>query len=78
MIKALPLRRTFFRQWREWRGLTTAEIAEQTGVTETVVLAVESGRLPYSNFFLTGFARAVGADAASVLNRPPQPEQRQA
>lgn len=67
----IPLRRSYFRRWRKWYGLTVAEVAEQIGVLETVVTAIESGRMPYTHSFLASFAAIVGADPWNVLNRPP-------
>ncbi len=69
-------RRTFIRQWREFRGLTLEQLADRVGevlggFTHASLSRIERGLQPYSQDILEAIANALQTDVASLLNRDP-------
>lgn len=64
-------RRTFIRQWREFRDLTLEQLAERVGTTHASLSRVERGLQPYSQALLEDLAEALQTDTASLLMRDP-------
>jgi transcriptional regulator with XRE-family HTH domain len=66
-------RRTFIREWREFRNLTQATLGERlgTGTSASMISRIESGVAPYTQDTLEGLADALGTDPASLLMRNP-------
>jgi transcriptional regulator with XRE-family HTH domain len=68
-------RRTFIRQWREYRGLTLEKLAEQLGVDHSTLSRIELGRRGYTQDRLECLAVALGTDPASLIAcDPAEPE----
>ncbi len=65
-------RRTFIRQWREYRGKTLEQLAEATGITHASLSRIERGLQPYSQAILEALAEALMTDPASLLMRDPK------
>jgi transcriptional regulator with XRE-family HTH domain len=66
-----PLRRTFLRQWREYRNLTQAQAADRIGVAQAQLSRVENGQSPYNQAFLEAAAMAYMCEPADLLVRNP-------
>lgn len=70
-----PRRRTFFRQWREHRGLTQEQLADRLETSVASVSRLENGSQPYTQDTLEALAEAFNTDPASLIMRDPtQPE----
>ena len=64
-------RRTFFRQWREFRGLTQEQLAERVETSVPSISRLENGTQPYTQDTLEALAEALNTDPASLLMRDP-------
>jgi len=64
-------RRTFFRQWREHRGLTQEQLADRLETSVASVSRLESGTQPYTQDTLEALADALNTDPASLIMRDP-------
>lgn len=69
--KRTVFRRTFIRQWREYRGKTLEQLAEATGITHASLSRIERGLQPYSQAILEAIAEALMTDVPSLLMRDP-------
>lgn len=72
----LPLRMTFFKAWREFRGLTLEQLAERmkrhlATVSISTISRVENRQLPYGQAFLEAYAIAVQCEPSDLLNLDP-------
>lgn len=68
-------RRTFFRQWREFRGLTQEQLAGRLETSVASISRIESGTQPYTQDVLEALAEALMTDPASLIMRnPDEPE----
>lgn len=66
-----PLRRTFLRQWREYRNLKQDVAAERIGIERSHLSKIENGRMPYNQAFLEAAAMAYLCEPADLLVRNP-------
>lgn len=64
-------RKTFLREWREYRGRTLEEAAEAIGMTHASLSRIERALQPYSQEMLEALAEYYAADVASLLIRNP-------
>lgn len=69
--KKAPYRRTFLRQWREYRNLTQDQAADRIGVDRSHLSKIENGREPYNQSFLEAAAIAYLCDPPDILMRNP-------
>lgn len=69
------LRKTYFKEWREHRGLTQDQVADRIGTTKTRVSNKENRKEPYDQFYLEALAQALNTDPASLLMRNPNDDQ---
>ena len=67
-----PLRRTFLRQWREYRNLSQDAAADRIGVSRTLLSLVENGKAPYNQSFLEAAAMAYMCEPQDLLVRNPK------
>lgn len=67
-------RRTFFKEWREHRGLSQERLADRMGTSVASVSRIESGKQPYTQDYLEALAYALQTDPASLLMRDPSDE----
>lgn len=72
--KPRPQRRTFLRQWREYRQLTQEAAAERIGMDRTTLSRIERGRVPYDQALLEAAADAYACEPADLLVRDPSRE----
>lgn len=78
MAKVIPrfkrkpvYRRTFIREWREFRGLTLEQLADRIGTTHPTLSRVERAIAPYSQAMLEALSVALGCEPADLLMRNP-------
>lgn len=71
-------RRHFIREWREFRGLTQEQLADQVGTTKTSISRIESLKQSYTQDFLEAAADALGAHPGALLMRTPGETDREA
>jgi len=64
-------RRTFIRQWREYRGLTQDQLADRLETSKASISRIEAGDQAYTQDFLEACAEALMTDPASLLMRDP-------
>lgn len=60
------------RAWREYRGLTQAELAEKVNTTDNVISLLESGGRRLSDKWLYRLAPALGTRPGFLLEFDPQ------
>lgn len=68
------LRHHFFKEWREYRGLTQEQAASRLEVDRTTLGRVENRKLPYSQSILEAAAEAYGCEPWDLLNVDPTKE----
>lgn len=71
---AQRLRRTFLREWREYRDLTQETAASRIGVSRTLLSKIESAKSPYLQNFLERAAEAYMCEPWDLLNVNPLKE----
>ena len=64
-------RRTFIREWREFRNLTQDQLGERLDTSGSSISRIEKGEQPYTQDTLEAIAEALQTDAASLLMRNP-------
>ena len=62
------LQPTFIRQWRNYRGKTLSQVADDVNTTHATISRIETGKSPYSQPMLEAIAESLGTDAASLLS----------
>lgn len=68
--------RTFFREWREYRGMTLKEVAQKMGTTKQSIWRIESGASDWTKGFVESFAHVMQcASPLDPLLRSPLSEQ---
>ena len=68
-------RPTYMRQWRQHRGKTLVQVAEELHVTHGYLSKVERGKQPYNQELLEALAELYRCDVVDLLIRDPaQPE----
>jgi transcriptional regulator with XRE-family HTH domain len=69
-----PRRRTFIKEWREYRQLTQDALAERLRTSKASISRIEGGTQAYTQDFLEACAEALRTDPASLLMRDPTDE----
>jgi transcriptional regulator with XRE-family HTH domain len=64
-------RRTFIREWRQFRNLTLEQLADRLDMTASHLSMLERGQRGYAQDTLEAIANALQTDAASLLVRDP-------
>lgn len=64
-------RRTFFKEWRQHRGLSQEQLADRLGTSVASISRIEGGTQPYTQDVLEALAEALQTDPASLLMRNP-------
>lgn len=67
-----PLRRTFLKQWRQYRKLSQERAAERIGVDRSLLSRIENGKSPYNQSFLESAAIAYSCEPVDLLIRNPK------
>lgn len=64
--------RTYFAEWREWKGWTQQELADRMGTTAATVSRVENGERDWGKGYLEAFSYVIGCpNPTDPLTRPP-------
>ncbi len=69
--KARSRARTYFLEWRKFRGLTQDALAERIERTKTRISRKENDKEPYDQYYLEALAKALDTDPPSLLARNP-------
>lgn len=64
-------RKIFFREWREFRGLSQERLGDIIGRTKATVSRIETGDISYTREFLEAAADALGTHPGMLLLRAP-------
>lgn len=64
-------RKTFIKQWIDYRGLTQAVFAARIPISESQLSLILSGKRQYTQAFLERAAEELTTDPASLLMRDP-------
>lgn len=67
-------RRTFLKEWREYRELTQEQAAERVGMDRSNLSRVERGEVPYSQALLEAASEAYRCEPWDLLNVNPLKE----
>lgn len=70
--KKRPRRRTFFKEWRTFRGLSQEQLANRLDTSVASISRIENGTQPYTQDVLEALADALMTDPASLLMRNPE------
>lgn len=65
------LGRTYFREWRIYRGLNLRELSERTGRSAARISQMEQGKEPYDQWFFERSAKVLSCRPADFLLGPP-------
>lgn len=65
------MHRAFLREWRNHRGLTLEDVADQIGMTHGNLSRIERGLQPYDEECLEGLARVYKCSPIDLLSRNP-------
>lgn len=63
--------RVFIMEWREYRGLSQAELGARIGRSEATISQIESGKQNYTRPTLERIATILGCTPSDLLSRPP-------
>lgn len=69
--KLASMSETYFKEWRLFRGLTQAQAAELSGISEPVLSRIENGRRKYDSTHLSAMARAYMCEEWELIGRNP-------
>jgi transcriptional regulator with XRE-family HTH domain len=69
--KPVKRRRTFVREWRQYRDMTLERLADLIGLTYVSVSRIERGLQPYKQQTIEALAAALMTDVQSLLTRDP-------
>src|SRR5262245_37560356 len=64
-------RKTYFKEWRLYRGLTQQRLADRMNTTKANISRIESGKQAYTQDYLEACADALNIDPASLIMRDP-------
>jgi transcriptional regulator with XRE-family HTH domain len=64
-------RRTFIKEWREYRGYSQEKLAGMLDTSGSMISRIEKGITPYTQDVLEALAEALMTDPASLLMRDP-------
>lgn len=64
-------RRTFIKEWREYRGLSQEALGERLDTSGASISRIENGTQPYTQDTLEALAEALMTDPPSLLMRNP-------
>jgi transcriptional regulator with XRE-family HTH domain len=62
----------YLREWRRYRKLSLATVAERIGITHGTLSRIERGEYPYNQRHLEALAEVFETDPASLIGRDPR------
>lgn len=69
IVLAIP---TYVRQWRKYRKLSQAKLAELAGLSTPTISQLEAGKQGFTHESLAAIAKALGCSPAELLVRDPR------
>lgn len=72
VLPPLKRRPAFIKQWRKFRKVTQAALAEAVGMSEGNLSNIENGKQPYIQDHLEAIARILHCEVADLILRNPQ------
>jgi len=64
--------RTYFKEWRDWKGWSQQELADRIGTSKQTVSRVETGERDWGKGYLEAFAHVIGCpNPTDPITRPP-------
>ena len=63
--------RHFLKEWRECRNLIQEAAAERLGITQGTLSRIETGKLPYNEYFLEQAAKVYNCTVIDLIGRNP-------
>jgi transcriptional regulator with XRE-family HTH domain len=70
--KSRPRRRTFIKEWREFRGLSQEALGARLETSGSMISRIENGETPYTQDTLEALAYFLQTEPASLLMRNPK------
>ena len=64
-------RKTYFKEWRVFRGLTQQQLADRLETTKGAVSKLESGTNVYNQSSLEAWADALSCEPSDLISRDP-------
>lgn len=65
--------RTYFKEWREWKGWTQQDLADRMETTKQTVSRVENGERDWGKGYLEAFSHVIGCPRPEdPITRPPE------
>lgn len=74
--QAKSRRKTYFREWREFKNLTLEKAGALVDMSGAQLSRIETGKSDWTWGFVERLAEAYGTDPDSLLNRHPDPKKR--
>ena len=66
-------RKTYLREWREWKGLKLGEMSDLTGINEGHLSSVERSGRRYNQDILEAYSRIIEVPNGYLLDKRPPP-----
>lgn len=70
-LKSAKPAKTYFKEWREWKGWTQQELADRMEIAKQTVSRVENGMRDWGKGYLEAFAYVIGCDVSDPITRSP-------
>lgn len=70
-----PKQRTYFREWRKYRGMNQEELASLVGVSTSSISQLETNKQGFTDTTLFALAAALHCNAGDLLMRNPLDEE---
>ena len=64
-------RKTYLREWREWKGLKLGEMSDLTGINEGHLSSVERSRRRYNQDILEAYSKIIEVPNGYLLDKLP-------
>lgn len=65
--------RVYFKEWREYRGLTQEQVADRLETTKATVSRMETGKSQYNRGYLEALADALDCEPSELFHPPDRP-----
>ena len=72
--KSARPRKTYFREWREYRGLTLEQLADRLDTGKSAVRKIEAGENKWNESTLYAWAEALSCEPTDLISRDPKAE----
>jgi transcriptional regulator with XRE-family HTH domain len=69
---SIELKRTYLREWREFRGYSLQEVADYLGVYPSSLSRIELAQSPYDQIWLQQLSAKYNCSIIALLTKPPK------